>query len=99
MKSLTVSGYFCTKSLRKAKLSMIRAGYCLDETRIWPSVRVLALLSQGSQVTATSTLEATNAAPASPDFMFSSLTSESDRPLSFYTCARNHSETDPWLTA
>src|SRR3989442_8359274 len=99
MNSLTVAGYLSTKSFRNAKLSMMRSGYCLDETRTCPSVRALALLSHGSHVTATSTCPATKAAPASPDFMFCSLTSDSDKPFFWRTWARNHSETEPWLTA
>ena len=98
MKSLTVSGYFWMKSLRNAKLSMIRSGYFADDTRMCPSVRVLARLSHGSQVTATSIFDATNAAPAAPDVMFVSLTSDRCRPFFSSTWARNHSETEPWLT-
>src|SRR6202022_4308526 len=98
MNSFTVSGYFCTKSLRNAKLSMIRSGYFADDTRTWPSFRADALLSQGSQVTATSIFDATNAAPAAPDVMFCSVTSERCSPFFSRTWARNHSETEPWLT-
>src|SRR5438309_12020820 len=99
MKSFTLHGYLSTKSARKANLFIIRSGYSFEETRTRPSARALALLSHGSQVTATSTCPATNAAPASPDFMFCSVTSDSDRPFFLRTCARNHSDTDPWLTA
>src|SRR5437773_2741258 len=59
----------------------------------------LAGTALGSHVTATSTCPATKAAPASPDFMFCSLTSASDRPFFWRTWARNHSDTEPWLTA
>src|SRR5207245_5306227 len=79
--------------------SMIRSGYSFEETRTRPSARALALLSHGSHVTATSTWPATKAAPASPDFMFCSLTSDSDNPFFWRTWARNHSDTEPWLTA
>src|SRR5260370_16400407 len=78
---------------------MIKGVYCGDDPRTAPPVRALALLSHGSQVTATSTLPATKAAPASPDFMFFSVTSFRVRPLTLSTWARNHSETEPWLTA
>src|SRR5256885_2638170 len=88
MKSLTVSGYFCTKSFRNAKLSMIKSGYVADDTRTWPSVRALALLSQGSQVTATSIFDATNAAPAAPDVILVSLTSDRCMPFFSRTWAR-----------
>src|SRR5438034_5378632 len=98
MKSLTVSGYFCTKSFRNAKLSMIKPEYVADDPRTWPSVRGLALLSQGSQVTATSIFDATNAAPAAPDVILVSLTSDRCMPFFSRTWARNHSETEPWLT-
>src|SRR2546428_7103812 len=77
---------------------MIRSGYLADDTRTWPSVRALALLSHGSQVTATSIFDATNAAPAAPDVMFVSFTSDRCRPFFSRTWARNHSETEPWLT-
>src|SRR5229473_6897849 len=99
MNSLTVAGYLSMKSFRNAKLSMIRSGYSLEETRIFPSARALALLSHGSHVTATSTCPATKAAPASPDFMFCSFTSARDKPFFWRTWARNHSDTEPWLTA
>src|SRR5438876_5240323 len=77
---------------------MIKSGYVADDTRTWPSVRAFALLSQGSQVTATSIFDATKAAPAAPDVMLVSLTSDRCIPFFSRTWARNHSETDPWLT-
>ena len=95
MKSLTVPGYLSMKSLRNANESMIKSGYALDDTRICPKFVLAALDSQGSQVTATSTRPATKVEPAVPDVMFSSLTSDRDRPFFFSTWPRNHSETEP----
>src|ERR1700737_4995354 len=99
MKSLIVPGYLSMKSLRKANESMIRSGYCLDDTRICPKFVLAARDSHGSQVTATSTRPATKVEPATPEVMFCSLTSERDMPLFLSTWRRNHSETDPWFTA
>ena len=78
---------------------MIRSGYCLEDTSTRPKAVLEARVSQGSQVTATSTRPATKAAPAWPEVMFCSVTSFSDIPLRSRTWARNHSLTEPWLTA
>src|SRR5205823_4563943 len=94
-----VPGYLSMKSLRNANESMIKSGYCLDETRTCPKLVLEARVNHGSHVTATSTRLATKVDPALPEVMFSSVTSDSDNPFFFSTWARNHSDTDPWLTA
>ena len=66
---------------------------------MWPCGALLPFESHGSQVTAASTRPATNAAPASPGFMFTTCTSFSERPASRRSTFRKNCETEPAWTA
>src|SRR4051794_21880020 len=95
----TVSGIFLMKSGVKPTWSVMIVGYCLDDTRTWPFGFFLVRSSHGCQVTATGTLPAAKAAPASPEVRSTCFTSLSDRWLTESTYARNHWLVDPALTA